>query len=59
MSNGTDITSANVNVTYLGTTWNLEWNSTEVAFGIRFNGSDDPPGLGTHSLTIRAYEFGF
>ncbi|MBY8997158.1 MAG: hypothetical protein KGD60_05460 [Candidatus Thorarchaeota archaeon] len=59
MSNGSDIVGANVNVTYSGTTWILDWNSTEGAFGLRFNGSDNPLGLGTNSLTIRALEYGF
>ena len=59
MSNGSDIIGADVNVTYDGTTWFMEWNSTEVAFGLRFNGSDNPPGLGTKALTIKTSEFGF
>ncbi|OLS20131.1 MAG: hypothetical protein ThorAB25_28700, partial [Candidatus Thorarchaeota archaeon AB_25] len=29
------------------------------AYSLRFNGSDSPPGLGTHSLTFKADRFGF
>jgi hypothetical protein len=59
MSNGTVIRGAEVNITIGSTTWTLEWNSTQGAYSLRFNGSDAPPGLGTHSLTSKAYKFGF
>ena len=59
MSNGTVIIGANVNVTVDSKTWTLEWNSTQVAYSLRFNGSDSPPGLGTHDLVFEAYKFGF
>jgi len=59
MSNGSDIVWAIVNASCNGNTWQLEWNSTEMAFGIRFNGSDNPPGLGIWNLTISASAYGF
>ncbi|MFW9796494.1 MAG: hypothetical protein ACFFE2_05590, partial [Candidatus Thorarchaeota archaeon] len=59
MSNGTVIQGAKVNVTIDATTWTLEWNSTQGAYSLRFNGSDSPPSLGTHSLVIQAYKYGF
>ncbi|MHA3964537.1 MAG: hypothetical protein AM325_013465 [Candidatus Thorarchaeota archaeon SMTZ1-45] len=59
MSNGTVIQGANVNVTIDSNTWELQWNSTQGAYSLRFNGSDSPPGLGMHSLTIEAEKFGF
>jgi hypothetical protein len=59
MSNGTIIEDATVNVTIGTTTWSLGWNSTQMAYYLRFNGSDVPPGLGTHGLTIRADKYGY
>ncbi len=59
MSNGTAIQGANVNVTIGSSTWTLQWNSTQIAYSLRFNGSDSPPGLGTHDLDFEAYKFGF
>ncbi|MHA1963784.1 MAG: hypothetical protein ACW97G_04295 [Candidatus Thorarchaeota archaeon] len=59
MNNGTVIQGANVNVTIASTTWTLEWNATQVAYSLRFNGSDTPPGLGTHDLVFEADKFGF
>ncbi|MGY5876576.1 MAG: hypothetical protein RTU30_12580, partial [Candidatus Thorarchaeota archaeon] len=53
MSNDTAIQGANVNVTIDSTTWTLEWNSTQGAYSLRFNGSDSPPGLGTHDLDFK------
>jgi hypothetical protein len=59
MSNDTVIQDATVNVTIGTKTWKLDWNSTQGAYSLRFNGSDTPPGLGAHSLTFEAYRFGF
>ncbi|MFW9835338.1 MAG: hypothetical protein ACFFEK_15160, partial [Candidatus Thorarchaeota archaeon] len=59
MSNGSIIQGANVNVTIDSTTWTLAWNSSQGAYSRIFYGSDAPPGLGMHSLTIEAYKFGF
>lgn len=59
MSNSSDILGAMLNVTIDGTLWALYWNSTQEAYGIRFSGSDVPPGFGTHNLTIRASKYGF
>ena len=58
-SNRTSIQGASVNVTIGLKTWALEWNYTEGSYGIRFNGSDMPPGFGNHSLDIVAVKFGF
>ncbi|MHA1138149.1 MAG: hypothetical protein ACTSSE_16850, partial [Candidatus Thorarchaeota archaeon] len=59
MSNGSDILGAELNVTIDGTTWELLWNSTQGAYGAVFNGGDVPPGLGSHSVLIKATKFGF
>ncbi|MFW9807388.1 MAG: hypothetical protein ACFFFK_11725, partial [Candidatus Thorarchaeota archaeon] len=59
MSNGTAILNAEVNVTIDTITWTLNWNSSQGAYSLRFNGSDSPPGLGTHNLVVEAYKFGF
>ncbi|MBE0525370.1 MAG: hypothetical protein IH631_00405, partial [Candidatus Thorarchaeota archaeon] len=59
MSNGSDILGAELNVTIDGTNWNLLWNSTQGAYGTVFNGWDNPPGLGSHSILIKASKFGF
>jgi len=59
MSNGTVIQGAEVNMTIDTSIWTLEWNSTQGAYSLRFNGSDSPSGFGTHSLVIKAYKFGF
>jgi len=59
MSNGSDVLGAVLNVTIGGTRWDLLWNSTQGAYGTQFSGSDNPPGLGTHSLEIQASKFGF
>ncbi|MFW9963942.1 MAG: hypothetical protein ACFFCX_10285 [Candidatus Sifarchaeia archaeon] len=59
MSNGSDILGASVNVTIDATTWTLGWNSTAGAYSLRFDGSDNPPGLGTHSLLIKAALYGY
>ncbi|MFW9964382.1 MAG: hypothetical protein ACFFCX_12500 [Candidatus Sifarchaeia archaeon] len=59
MSNGSDILGASVNVTIDATTWTLSWNSTAGAYNLRFDGSDSPPGLGTHSLIIEAALYGY
>ncbi|MFW9850526.1 MAG: hypothetical protein ACFFF4_15450, partial [Candidatus Thorarchaeota archaeon] len=59
MTNGTPVTDAVVNVTIDGTIWPLIWNSGSGYFEIKFNGSDIPPGLGTHSMSIVADFFGY
>ncbi len=59
MSNGSLILDASVNVTIDLDKWVLEWNITEQAYGIRFNGSEVPPGFGNHTLVIEASKFGF
>ncbi|MFO7835100.1 MAG: hypothetical protein R6V83_00450, partial [Candidatus Thorarchaeota archaeon] len=57
--NGTPVEDATVNVTIDSNTWNLTWNGTSSFYDLRFNGTDDPPGLGTHSLTISAWKVGY
>ncbi len=59
MSNGSPILDASVNVTVDLLTLRLNWNATEGAYGIRFNGSDIVPGFGVHSLVIIALKYGF
>jgi hypothetical protein len=58
MSNGSDILTANLNVTIDLTTWILSWNSSSGFYEIQFNGSDSQPGLGTHSLFVQANKHG-
>ncbi|MHA2356898.1 MAG: hypothetical protein ACXADC_17135, partial [Candidatus Thorarchaeota archaeon] len=57
--NGTSIPNAMVNVTILGQPWNLHWNPVLEIYQIQFNGSDNPPDLGIHSLTISAWKHGY
>ncbi len=57
--NTTPITFASVNVTIDSVTWELVWNFTESAYGIRFNGSDMELGFGINSLTITALKHGY
>ncbi|MHA2163389.1 MAG: hypothetical protein ACXABF_13290, partial [Candidatus Thorarchaeota archaeon] len=59
MSSGSTIVGAIVNVTIGGTVWPMNWNSTSGLYEVIFNGSDVPPGIGTHSLTIQAWKYGF
>ena len=59
MSNGSDIHGASVNVTITGTTWVLVWNESQKAYGVLFNGWDNPPSLGKHNLIINATKHGF
>ncbi|MBS3795920.1 MAG: hypothetical protein KGY80_13535, partial [Candidatus Thorarchaeota archaeon] len=59
LSNGTSVADARVNVTIDSNTWNLTWNEISELYELTFNGTDDPPGLGTHSLTISAWKSGY
>jgi hypothetical protein len=57
MNNGSKILGASVNVTIGFKTWTL--NEAAGVYSLRFNGSDLPPGFGTHTLTLDAALFGF
>ncbi|MHA2211214.1 MAG: hypothetical protein ACXABV_18815, partial [Candidatus Thorarchaeota archaeon] len=57
--NGTALTNAIVNVTILGQPWELNWNPILEVYQIQFNGSDNPPDLGTHALTVSASKHGY
>ncbi|MFW9794192.1 MAG: hypothetical protein ACFFEE_07820, partial [Candidatus Thorarchaeota archaeon] len=59
MSNDTTILNATLSVTIGSTTWDMVWNETALRYQVRFNGSDSPPGVGEHSLTIQASKYGF
>jgi hypothetical protein len=59
MSNGTAIPLATVNVTISGTTWNLTWHPASETYRIQFNGTNIPPGFGTHNLNVSADRDGF
>ncbi|MFW9889860.1 MAG: hypothetical protein ACFFER_16855, partial [Candidatus Thorarchaeota archaeon] len=59
MSNGTEISGAELNVTIDTMTWDLLWNSGTSAYEIQFNGTDASTGLGTHSLFIQASLYGY
>jgi len=58
-SNDSVIKDATLNVTIGTTLWNATWNSGAGAYQIRFNGSDVDPGLGDHTVTVRAWRYGF
>lgn len=53
------VLDAEVNVTIDDDTWTLIWNQTEGYYQLRFNGSDPVPGVGSHSLTVEAWKYGF
>jgi hypothetical protein len=55
----TPVLNAQVNVTNGNDTWILGWNQTEGYYQLRFNGSDSVPGVGTHSLTVNGWKYGF
>jgi hypothetical protein len=57
--NGTAIRNAIVNVTILGRSWNLTWHSGLEVYRIQFNGTDNPPDLGTHSIAVSAWKHGY
>ncbi|MHA2302362.1 MAG: hypothetical protein ACXACD_15550 [Candidatus Thorarchaeota archaeon] len=59
MSNGTPIQNAVVNVTIGDTTWHMAWNGANETYEVQFFGNDDPPGFGTHNVTLKASKFGF
>ena len=59
MSNGSDIVLAQLNVTIDTIPWTLVWNGTSGYYEAEFTGSDDPPGLGTHTLYISADKYGY
>ena len=59
MSNTTAIPDATVNVTIGGTRWDLAWDGGTETYQVLFLGSDIPPGFGTHSLIIRAGNYGY
>jgi hypothetical protein len=53
------VLDAEVNVSVGADTWSLTWNQTQGYYQMRFNGSDSVPGVGTHSLTVKAWKYGF
>jgi len=59
IADGTPISGATVNVTIDGHLWDLVWYSASQTYRLVFNGTDDPPGLGSHSLEIWAWRLGF
>ena len=59
MSNLTTISDATIYVTIDNHDWLMIWNSTANMYQVRFEGSDSPPGVGTHSLIINATKFGY
>ncbi|MFW9809890.1 MAG: hypothetical protein ACFFE6_11000, partial [Candidatus Thorarchaeota archaeon] len=59
MSNTTTITNATLSVTIGTNSWDMVWNETALLYQVRFNGSDWPPGVGTHNLTIQASKYGY
>ncbi|MHA1925276.1 MAG: hypothetical protein ACW974_05130, partial [Candidatus Thorarchaeota archaeon] len=59
LANGTAIPGATVNVTILGQPWKLFWNPGSEVYQIQFNGTDNPPDIGNHNLTISAWKHGY
>ncbi|MHA2236710.1 MAG: hypothetical protein ACXABH_15405, partial [Candidatus Thorarchaeota archaeon] len=59
MANLSTIQGATLNVTIDGSLWPMTWNATEGRYQLRFDGSDSVPGVGTHSITIRAGKAGY
>ncbi|MFX1441170.1 MAG: hypothetical protein ACFFFD_13070, partial [Promethearchaeota archaeon] len=53
------ITDATVNVTISGLHWNLTYNGLLESYEVTFDGTDDPPGFGSHTLNISAWKFGY
>ncbi|MFX1484278.1 MAG: hypothetical protein ACFFCP_13945, partial [Promethearchaeota archaeon] len=59
MSNTTRISGATITVTIGVDVWPLTWNPGSEAYEVTFKGTDDPPGIEVHSLSIDASRFGF
>jgi len=59
IADGTAISGATVNVTIDGTRWDLVWHAASETYRVTFSGVDNPPGIGTHSLIIRAWRLGY
>jgi len=60
MTNGSPIAGATVNATIDGfPAWDLVWDIDTQTYRLTFNGTDVPPGLGFHNITIRADKFGY
>ncbi|MHA2047414.1 MAG: hypothetical protein ACW99G_21725, partial [Candidatus Thorarchaeota archaeon] len=59
MSDGSPVTGATVNVTIVGTRWDLTWHVPSETYRLIFLGSDTPPGFGVHSLDIRVGKYGY
>ncbi|MHA2353309.1 MAG: hypothetical protein ACXABX_09345, partial [Candidatus Thorarchaeota archaeon] len=54
MSNGSAVLSAVINVTIDTLPLSLDWYAPTQTYRVLFTGSDDPPGLGTHSMIVKA-----
>ena len=59
LASNTPIPGATVNVTIGLDTWELLWYESDGTYRIRFNGSDNPPGLGVHNLNVTAWKYGY
>ena len=53
------IPGATLNATINSVPYVLVWNPGSETYDYTFNGNDDPPGLGTHSITILAWRDGY
>ncbi|MHA3963476.1 MAG: hypothetical protein AM325_008040, partial [Candidatus Thorarchaeota archaeon SMTZ1-45] len=59
MSNGSAVRGALVRVTIGLDSWLLNWHEGSLSYRITFLGTQDPPGFGTHGLTVEASLFGY
>ncbi|MBY8998881.1 MAG: hypothetical protein KGD60_14225, partial [Candidatus Thorarchaeota archaeon] len=59
MSNGLAVLGAVINVTIDTLPLSLDWYAPTQTYRVLFTGSDDPPGLGTHSMIVNADLFGY
>jgi hypothetical protein len=59
MSNGSAVLGAVINVTIDTLPLSFDWYPPTQTYRVLFIGSDDPPGIGTHSMIVKADLFGY
>jgi hypothetical protein len=58
MYNGTEILDATIEITIGLDTWTASWNASSSTYDLAFNGTDNPPGIGTFTVDINATKVG-